>query len=483
MFNLNDTFTDTVLDRIHKKTLSVLKNVGLRIECEDFHNSLKKKGAKISADNVVTFPEGLVEETVNDLKMMINNGKKQFILNGVISSDSSNMEIKFAGACIEFLDPISNKVREPVEKDLIQLIKLGQSIKEVTYVGNPVCYLCDNNGNKIDPKLQRIKTAAVVAKYTTKYGSNEVWNEKELDLLIELGKIVRGGEKEYFANPCFVTAKETIAPFVFPREDGKILGMLAKRNLPVTIIPMPISGASSPVSIEGNIVVTAAEILGVMVAIHSVYPEAMLSGGVISGILDMRFMAASFSAPEAIMQDLGVAMLFKKMYGQDFGIGTGCVDAQYVGSQLATEYFAKMSAAKLMGKTNYPVGNIGGAKRWSPQGAIVGMEIAKYLHRFDLKITADESRFPLELYKEVGIAGTFLGTEHTFDNFKSAFWHPQILERTQSMNPNDSFVEKSKAIWSDFINECDTQELAVTKETGKEIDKWLTVSEKLLKTQ
>jgi hypothetical protein len=45
--------------------------------------------------------------------------------------------------------------------------------------------------------LRRIKTAAIIAKNTKKLGSIEVFDEKEIDLLVEIGIIARGSREEF----------------------------------------------------------------------------------------------------------------------------------------------------------------------------------------------------------------------------------------------------------------------------------------------
>lgn len=469
------------LKQIHGKALQVLERVGLKVLYENFHPFLEAAGAKVDrVSNVVKFPPALVESVIDGIRKQILGGKKQFLLNGVICSRTTrSIQLKFAGASIEYLDPLTGEVREPAEDDLIRLIRFGQSIPEVTFVGNPVCYLRDSKGEKIPGPLQRIMTAALVAQYTDKYGSNEVWNEEELELLIELGSIVRGGRGEYYKNPCFVTAKETIAPLTFPREDGRVLYMLAERGLPCTIVPMPISGATCPVTIASNIVMTAAEVLGVMVCLRCAFPEAMVGGGVISGVMDMRAGSASFAAPEAILQDVGAAMLFEKLYGQDFAIGTGYIDALYPGTQSAVEIYSKIAAAYSVGRHNYPVGLLLGGKRWSPVQAMIGMEMAKYIHRLHMEITAGDEDIPLNLYEEVGIGGNYLGEMHTVENFRDNIWMTDLIERTLISEAGvDRMLEKAKQKWSDFLKE--EIKPAVSDEQMKEIEKWKRTAIKIL---
>jgi len=473
--------TSESMQRIHESTLQVLERIGLKVLYEGFYPYLEKAGARVDrSTGIVRFPPALVETVVAGIRRQIEGGKRQFILNGVICSrTTSDLQLKFGGAAIEYLDPLSGDVREPTEADLVRLIGFGQSLPEVTFVGNPVCHLKDAEGNRIPGPLQRIMTAALVAKYTDKYGSNEVWNEEELQLLVELGAIVRGGQREFLENPCFVTAKETIAPLVFPREDGRVLFLLAERGLPCTIVPMPIGGVSSPVTAASNIVMTAAEVLGVMVCLRSAFPEAMVAGGVISGVMDMRTGSASFAAPEAIRQDVGAALLFERRYGQDFAIGTGYIDALYPGVQSAIEILSKMSAAATIGRHNYPVGLLLGGKRWSPVQAMIGVEMAHYLQEAGRSICTTEEDIPLDLFEEVGIGGNYLGETHTAEHFRKNAWMSDLMERSLVADAGvDRMIEKARQRWSEFMKRDVVP--AVSEERAREIDRWKSTAIRIL---
>jgi len=458
---------------IHNKALDILENVGLKVMYAGYYDALEAKGANVDRNTkIVKFPGKLVEETIEGIRKQLANGGKQFLLNGPTSPSTpdDSISLKFAGASIEYYDPVLGKVREPEEQDLIRLIALGESIPEVKYVGNPVCYLRDKNGDKIPSALQRIKTAAVVARYTTKYGSNEVWNKEELELLVELGSIVRDGRDEFFENPCFVTAKETIAPLLFPEEDGGVLSMLAEKKLPCMIIPMPLSGATAPVTMGANIAMTAAEVLGVFTCIRAKHPEAMVSGGVISGVMDMRKGNASFAAPESILQDLGAANLFKERYGQDFAVGTGYIDALLPGAQSAVEILAKIQAAYSIGHCYYPVGLLLGGKRWSPIQAYIGLEMANYVHRCNDIVRVDESDIPVDLISNVGISGNYLSEDHTFENFRQNIWLTDLMERTLTELDADAMIENAQQKWEEFLKK--DIEPAVSDDKLKAIDAW-----------
>lgn len=419
------------LQRIHQSTLAVLENTGLRVECPEFHGPLDSAGAKVDqSSGKVKFPPALVEQTINYLLHEIASGRRQYILNGVTNPRwTPPLGCKFGGACIEYLDPDTGRVRSPTEQDLIGLLQLGEALDSVGFVGNPVACLMDNDGKKVPGHLQRIKTAALVAKYTTKYGSTEVWNEQELEFLLEIGEIVHGSKPKYQAQPCFITAKETIAPLQFPVDDSRVLLILAQRNLPCTIIPMPITGTTCPCSPASNIVMGNAEILGVMTCIHAVVPDAIIAGGIISGIMDMSSATACFAAPEVMLQDAGLAQLYDQLYGQDLAIGTGYIDAKYPGGQAMAEKTLKIQVAAQQGRFNVPVGLLAGGKRFCPVEAVLELEIAEYIRRLYVGLDINNDSLAVDIINEVGIGGEFLSHEHTASHFREALWMPKLFDR------------------------------------------------------
>lgn len=418
------------LDRVHRATLAVLQRTGLRVDCADFHGPLEAAGARVDrASGVVTFPPAQVEGMLDALRRAIASGRRQHLLNGVTNPRwTPPPGLKFGGACIEYLDPEARCVRTPTQDDLIRLLQLGEALPGVGFVGNPVACLAEADGRPVPGPMQRIRTAALVAKHTTKCGSAEVWNARELDFLLEIGEIVRGGRETFRAQPCFVTAKETIAPLQFPADDGRVLLLLARQGLPCTVIPMPITGATAPCTPIASVVMANAEILGALACLHAAVPEASIGGGVISGVLDMATGIASFSAPETLLQDAALAQLYDDYYGQDLAIGTGYIDAKHPGAQALAEKALKMQAAARQGRHNHPVGLLAGGKRFCPVEAVMELEIAGAIGRLQAGLATDDDTLAVDIIAEVGIGGQFISHEHTYEHFRG-LWRPALLDR------------------------------------------------------
>ena len=424
-------FSEDELERLHQASLDILADPGMRIMTPALLDALERHGAGVDrARHSVRFPKRLVEETIAGMQADLAAGRRPRILNGVVMSRSSGpIQAKFGGACIEVYDWERQQYRPPTRRDLVDLVRLGQALPEVATVGNPVVYLTEDDGSPVHPALQRVKTAALIACYTTKAGPTEVWNTTELDFLMEIGQVVRGSREAYVENPCFVTAKETISPLTLDEPAGAVLLMLAQRGLPTTVIPMPLTGASTPMSLAANVALCNAEVLGVATAVRCACPEAWVAGGVISGIMDMSSGGASFSAPEALLQDLGIAELHERRYGFDFAIG-GYTDAKYPGVQSVVEKLARFWAAYRSGRVNYPVGLLKSGKAFCAEQALLDLEVAQWVHQFGKGITVSPETLCVDLVRQQGIGGSFIGEEHTALHMRKAVWYPQLFDRS-----------------------------------------------------
>ena len=135
-------------------------------------NTLEKRCARVyHTSHTVHFPGRLVKETIPNTRADLASGREPKLLNGVtISKSRGPIQAKFNGACIEVFDRELQPFRTHTRQDIIDLVRLGQALPEVATVGNPAVFLIEEDGSPVDPRLQRVKTAALIAQYTTKPG-------------------------------------------------------------------------------------------------------------------------------------------------------------------------------------------------------------------------------------------------------------------------------------------------------------------------
>jgi trimethylamine--corrinoid protein Co-methyltransferase len=480
-----DILADEEIDYIHTSSLQVLSKTGMRFDSVKLLQGLKKKGAHVDeTTHTAVLPGDIVEDAIENNRRLIRSGRKLHLLNGVTSSLSAKnkIEAKISGACDTYLDWKTQRIKKADSRELLKYIRLGEIIQEVDFVGNAIVMNYDLDGKEIDERLKRIKTAALIAKNTRKTGSVTVWDVAEIDFLVDIGIVAKGSEEKYYAEPCFISAKETISPLHLDENSGNILLEFAKRGLPCTIIPMPITGISSPVTKLGSAIVGNAEILGVITAIQSVHPDSPVGGGTITGVMDMQTSVTSFSAPEAILQDLAIAEVHTKRYCFDYLIGTGYTDAKYPNSQVLVEKTMKYLLTFLSGRYTYPLGLLNGGSIFSGEQALVDLEICRYIHsHFGDFGDFNQIRELTELITSVGIRGHYISEDHTLHHFRDN-WFPQIIDRTSfesiKENGDKDIYKNAHHRMTELLSSGDFYE--IDGDRSREIDTIVRRAEKIL---
>ena len=438
-----EVLTKREIEQVHEASLRVLERTGMRFASRKVLERLEAIGARVDfSERSARFPARIVEDAIAGNQALLREGRKFHLLNGVTSelTGVERIRAKVGGGCEKYLDGESETIREADAEHLLRFIRLGEATPEVSFVGNPLVMRIDEEGRAIDERMRRIKTAALIAKNTRKLGSVEVWSEREIDLLVEIGIIARGGRDAFFEAPCLLTAKETISPLFIDENASDILVALAARGLPCTVIPMPLTGMSAPATRLGNTIVGNAEILAVIAAVKAFHPEALVGGGCISGILDMSTGIVSFSAPEAIIQDIAIAEVHERLYGFDFLVGSGYTDAKYPNATLIAEKTAKFLLTYLSGRASYPVGLLNGGSVFSDAQCLVDIELCRYIHgHFAPFGDFGEIDELVELIAGVGSQGNYVAEDHTLRRFRES-WMPRLFDRTSFVS-----VEESRA--------------------------------------
>lgn len=421
-FDFSNIFNESIFQEIHESSLGVLEETGMKFLSGEMLNALKKCGSNIDfSKKIARIPKKFVEEKLEQQQIQVKNGAKQVILNGgVCSRIGEKISCKFGSGAFYIYDWESkNKVRA-TEKHVKDAIQFGNALEDVGMVGVPIIPQT-YEGREINPDFLPIIRAAMVALNTEKVGNNEVNTPLQLKYLMEMGTVVRGSRQKYIEHPCFITAKHTISPLQLDMDACDVLLALAKNSLPSNIIPMPIIGTSVPVTLKGAMVLANAEILGTMAAVKSIVGDAIVLAGVMPATTDMKTGYIDYDTPEAIKMNMAMTYMYEEFYNFDFGLGNYCSDAKYLGPEILQQRQMHLMSAVIMKRLNPPIGLYDKGMIFSPELALVEIEIMKYLTSIFSGIRQDNTNEIMDVINEIGPGGSFLVAQHTLNNFKSIF--------------------------------------------------------------
>ena len=412
---------DETIQRIDAAAVRLLAGSGARIEHEGLLEMLEAAGCRIDRPGRrCYFTERLVRDAIEHVGGKTTEDIK------LPAGWSPQTRMGHGGNFPHLVDWPSGRRRLATRQDVTDMARMGHSLDEFTHVGKVL------TTHEVDQRVEPLWDALQLAQITDKpIGGGEIFYADYIEPLVRMGEVLTGkpgdaslvSSCDFFISPLILDPNQA-ACFVEKRRFGV-------RNVPGT---MPVAGMSSPVTIAGTVVVALAELMAGWVLGHLVCPDVPAGGIVSTGSLDMRTLAACFGSPEAMLQDVSVVNICRRLYGIRVHAAIGYTDCKRPGLEAV---FLKMLA--LVG---WPFGTdqmIGGGgllsagQDYSPVQHMLDSEIGKAVERFRGHYQVDDETLAVELTEEIMRAGAtnFLDTDHTARHFRAEQWYPRWFDRTR----------------------------------------------------
>jgi len=342
--------------------------------------------------------------------------------------------------------------------------------------------IIDENGARVDQRMLAIKGAALIAKNSSKPGLSTLLHVDELEFLVEIGTVVKGSFEAYRKRPILININDSETPLQISKKEADIMAALAERGLSVLLLPMPLSGLNVPVTLASGVMVSVAEILAVWAAVKAINENTPVEASVVAGAMDPRTGAASFSTPECALIDIACAQFFRDRIGVRCGVGIGINDASYPGTASGMHRCFKMMAAAACGEVNFPIGILNAGVVFSPEQAMIDLELAHATERFYRGFEVNESTLATDLVCKLGAGALYLGEDHTLAHFRKELWVPDIFTKSKQGELEKELkrdvVQLAYEKWTALLRV--QKPYYVGEEKAREIDRIVTRAEKKL---
>lgn len=411
--------TDAELARVLDAALTALESVGLLVQDESLRAAMLASGCIEAPGGSVRIPRRRVEEMLAPRR-----ANPEPRPTAPARPDAPARPTIGCQLAQFYLDPESGERVAGDRALLAELVRFGHVWNGSGGAG-PVL-LCRD----VPPPVEPLEAVRTIARNTTQVSSAYPHSAGQVPYLAELGRVLRDDATSLIGACLFL-----VSPLRLDLRAGALLVELVRRGAPIWIGTQPAAGASAPVTVAGTATLAVAEILGGWTAVHCLDPELLPGAGVCSGTLDMRTADVSYSAPESMLQDLLTVELFRELCGGRCGVAGGpdYTDAKWPGSQKAFEAaFEALAIAGWVGSVpSAGNGLIESGKTFSPVQFMLDAETSAHLGRFARGVRFDEEDIALEQILRVGLGleGTHLGSDHTFERFRGLF-DPQLFDRS-----------------------------------------------------
>ena len=410
-------------ERVHAESLRILVGTGIRFHGEQALTILARHGAKVDLETrIARIPKDLVEQALATTPKSFILGARNPAFDYPVPSPASRYCID--GTAAFAMDFETGERRYGTRKDIENSLRVFQQMDMGVMAWAPVC------AEDTPANARPLHEFFTMAKYSSKHGQHELHRVEQVPYLVEGLKIVMGSEAEIKKCHAYSLIYCPVAPLM---HDGAMLDAylaLGEMDLPVMVMPMPVTGSTGPATLFSNICVANAEALSSIVIYQLAHPGRPLIYSSATGTMDFRNGAYLGGTPE--MGLMSAALVEMALFYGLPSSSAGCTsDARQPGPEAVMEkIFTTMSPVLAGSNVIVGFGEIESDQLLVLEQIVVDNEIAHYCERIAQGINVGEDKVLTDDVIKVGPGGNFLALRSTRRAARSdEFYLASLMDR------------------------------------------------------
>jgi trimethylamine--corrinoid protein Co-methyltransferase len=448
------------IEKIHSSAIRILEKIGIMFDNKEALKIFNENGFEVIFEKkIVKINEEAIKEAIikapSKITIYDRNGKEALFL------EENNVYYNPGSAAINILDIETNNIRKPISKDLE---KFSIIVDSLPYIHAQSTALIVSDVPEIISDRYRLY---IILKNAIKPIITGAFTIDGLHDMVKMLKVVTNNELS--KKPIAIFDVCPSPPLMWSEITSQNLIDCAKYMVPAEIVPMPLSGATAPVTLAGTIVQHTAEALSGIVLSQIVNPGAPIIYGGSPAIFEMRYGTTPMGAIETIMIDCSYALI-GKYYGLPTHSYLGLSDSKIVDIQAGFESSIGIILGALTGiNVISGPGMIDFESCQSMEKLVIDNEICGMALRLIKRINVTEDSLAIELIEKIGPGGHFLTSKHTIEWLKREFFIPsEIIDRFERKiwieKNHKNCIQRAKEIVEKILKENESKKLEKEKE-------------------
>jgi trimethylamine---corrinoid protein Co-methyltransferase len=408
---------------VHQESLRILSSVGVKFHGRKALPLLEQHGARVDLDSgIARIPAELVRDALRVAPQSFVLGARNPKHAYPLPSEVSHYAID--GTCAFVLDFESGEKRYGTRKDIEQSLRVFQEMDTGVMSWAPTV------ATDAPAQSRALHEFAGIMMHSSKHGQHEVHNPRQVPYLVEALRAVLGSDEAIRRGLEYSLIYCPVAPLM---HDGDMLDAyleLGQWNLPVMIMPMPVTGTTGPANLLANLALANAEALSSIVVFELLHPGRPVIYSSATGTADFRTGAYLAGTPEMGLQAAALATM-----GRFYGLpstSAGCSsDAKSPGPEAVLDKLLTTIPPVCAGSNIIVgLGEIEGDQLLILEQIVVDNDIAHFCRRLAEGV---DGQPPGEFFTDidkVGPGGHFLGSRNTRNAAHgSEFYVSPLLDR------------------------------------------------------
>lgn len=431
--------SDDQVRELHYATLEILSRTGVDMQDPQGRDILLGAGAWES-EGRIKIPENLVTDAIEAAPSRI----LMYDRLGNLTMPLELGKVFFgAGSDTTFtLDVETGERRRTTAQDVEDIARLCDALDHIDFVmsmGNPSDVPVDD---------LYIHEFAGMIRGSTKPNVYTAKDRADVEDIYRIASAVTGGERALREKPFFLLYAEPISPLMIIEESLQKLIFCAGKGVPSGYIPSPNTGGGGPITLAGALALGNAECLVGLVIAQLLNPGTPYIYGMNTAAMDMKTTIISYGSPEwplGMMAQMDLA----RYYNLPAWSAAGASDSKVVDAQAGIEMTFSILANFLARATLvHDVGYIEYGSTSSMEALIIADEVIRQTRFLVEGVEVSPQTLALDATARVRPGGGYLADDHTLDNWRTAQWHPDLIDRERY----DDWVDKGRQDMSDRAN-------------------------------
>ncbi len=335
--------TDKDVRAIHEASLQILERAGCLYDNKAALDILEAHGEKVDRATGVAYirpqtVEKCIKTAPRHFVLASRDGKNDAVIDGVQMHHMTDGQASFT------LDEKTGERRTSTLHDLCLSTLLADALDPVKVMWSTV-FPTDASTDK----RALFETAASYmwsGKHFQMVGG--VQDPEDVPFILAMIDAVCGDRRKQRDRPIFSMVTCPVSPLKHDEAMTEACIALAKEWVPIVFWPMPLQGATAPITVAGTLLQTNVEFLSGVVLYQLVQPGLPMIYPAGPETLDMKTSLASTASPEGMLLNLPFAQMCD-FYQVPYMAGGICSDAKIPGIQAAYENMGTGMTAALSG--------------------------------------------------------------------------------------------------------------------------------------
>jgi trimethylamine--corrinoid protein Co-methyltransferase len=399
------------IGQVHQAALRTLERVGVRFGSPDAEALLQGAGqTRDPASRGVRIAPDLVGRCLRQLPRQVRLAARDPQRDVTLGTGRVHACLDGQGTFV--LDAATAARRPSTLEDLVQATRLSDALESVDYYWAPVV------AGDLPGSVRTLAEFATGFAHTSRHVQHELKHAWQVPYLLEMADALLGDRRRLRERPILSVTVCPVSPLQHEAEMTSACIELARNFVPIVALPMPLAGATAPVTLAGTLVQTAAEFLSAVVLYQLAQPGCPMIFGIGCTILDMRTGLYAAGAPELPLLNAALTEL-----GHHYGVpvmAQGVVsDAKLPGAQAGYEKAASALVCALAGSDVINgLGLLDSHQLLCPEQLVIDDEIFRWVRRVARGFELDSEHVMLDLVAEVGSGGNFLAKRSTLEHLR-----------------------------------------------------------------